>query len=58
MTVTFTDRNVEAYHAIVRLAAERAMNGSPPLKLIEYVPTKSLTLSSDLFHSSIDISLL
>jgi Holliday junction resolvase RusA-like endonuclease len=30
-TVTFTDRNVEAYHAIVRLAAERAMNGSPPL---------------------------
>jgi Holliday junction resolvase RusA-like endonuclease len=30
-TVTFTDRNVEAYHAIVRLAAEDTMNGSPPL---------------------------
>jgi Holliday junction resolvase RusA-like endonuclease len=30
-TVTFTDRDVEAYHATVRLAAERAMNGAPPL---------------------------
>jgi Holliday junction resolvase RusA-like endonuclease len=29
--ITFTDRDVEAYHATVRMAAERAMNGRPPL---------------------------
>ena len=28
---TFTDRNVEAYHAVVRMAAERAMAGRSPL---------------------------
>ena len=31
-TVTFTTRLVEAYHGIVRLAAERAMAGHPPLE--------------------------
>lgn len=30
-TVTFTDKKVEAYHAVVRLAAERAMDGRAPL---------------------------
>ena len=29
--ITFTDTTVEAYHAVVRMAAERAMNGRPPL---------------------------
>jgi hypothetical protein len=29
--VTFTDREVEAYHATVRMAAGRAMDGRPPL---------------------------
>jgi Holliday junction resolvase RusA-like endonuclease len=28
--VTFTDRDVEAYHATVRMAAGREMNGRPP----------------------------
>ena len=38
--VTFTDRKVEAYHATVRLAAERAMNGSSPIEgAIEMVVT-------------------
>ena len=34
------------------------MNGSPPLKLIENVPTNSLMLNSAFCHSSIVISSL
>ena len=31
-TVTFTNPTVEAYHAVVRMAAERVMAGHPPLE--------------------------
>lgn len=30
--VTFTDREVEAYHGVVRMAAAKAMDGRPPIE--------------------------
>ena len=47
-----------SWQNIIRSRNPGLMNGSPPLKLIENVPTNSLMLRSAFCHSSIDISSL